>query len=150
MNSSESLQQTTCLHPALLLDILGQPPISFHRCYVQITNSVTAALWLSYAVYHVIEHGGEFASAEGTDGWFSKSQLQWEHETGLTRREQEAARKNLALLGLLQEKQPGLNQPLQFRIDMDLLMQLLDTQAQANSLGGMTPNAGPCPPAFGW
>ena len=129
--------QTSYINPALILDILGQQPISFHRCYVQLTKSVTSALWLSYAVYHAFEQGGDVADADEAEGWFSKSQNQWELETGLTRREQESARKNLITLGLLHERQPGMNRPLQFRIDMELLMQMLDAQASANTADNM-------------
>ncbi len=108
----------------LLLDLLGQAPIVFHRCYVNITGSVTAALWLSYAVYHITE------IALADDGWFSKSQLEWERETGLSRREQESARKLLIGLKILKERRPGLQRPLQFQIDFDILMQQLQVQSE--------------------
>lgn len=108
----------------LLLDLLGQTPIVFHRCYVGITGSVTAALWLSYAVYHLTENTPE------DDGWFSKSQLEWEQETGLSRREQESARKLLVGLNILRERRPGLQRPMQFQIDLDVLMQRLQEQSE--------------------
>lgn len=114
------------IDPALLLDIFGQQPISFHPCYVAITGSVTAALWLSYAIYHLHEQ------EDDNDGWFSKSQQSWEEETGLSRREQESARKRLIELGLLEERRPGLKQPLQFRISHARLVGMLQALATAN------------------
>jgi len=111
----------------LLLDLLGQAPIVFHRCYVDITGSVTAALWLSHAVYHITEHAAE------EDGWFSKSQSAWEQETGLSRREQETARKLLVGLHILKERRPGLQRPMQFQIDFDILMQRLQGQSEIGS-----------------
>lgn len=111
----------------LLLDLLGQTPIVFHRCYVDITGSVTAALWLSHAIYHITENATE------EDSWFSKSQSAWEQETGLSRREQETARKLLVRLDILKERRPGLQRPMQFQIDFDILMQRLQAQSEIGS-----------------
>ena len=108
--------------PALLLEILGQAPIVFHRIFVDITGSVTAALWLSYALYALEERRA------GDDGWFSKSQDEWQRDTGLTRREQETARKRLRALELLEERR-GMNLPLTFRVDCLRLLALIEAQA---------------------
>jgi len=76
-----------------------QQPVAFHRMFVDITGSVTAALMLSQAFYW---------SKKGRkghwDGWFFKSAGEWEVETGLTRREQESARKKLKKFDWWQEK----------------------------------------------
>src|ERR1700674_3255260 len=88
------------LSPELLLQILDLP-VSFHRCLVPITGSVTAALLLSQAI----------CTAQEVDptlnGWFGKSQDEWEEETGLTRCEQETARRVLREAGFLEERRVG-------------------------------------------
>lgn len=49
-------------------------------------------------------------------GWFYKTQEEWEEETGLTRREQETARRRLKEIGVLQEKYQGVPRKVYFRI----------------------------------
>ncbi|WP_421287573.1 helix-turn-helix domain-containing protein [Aeromonas veronii] len=89
-------------------------PIAFHRPFVAITGSVTAALFLSQALYWAKR------CKEHEDGcsWFYKTQADWEEETGLTRYEQEGARKALRNLGVLKEKRVGLPAQLYFSIDL--------------------------------
>ena len=111
------------IDPGLLLELFGQAPIVFNRIYVDIAGSVAAALWLAYAVYHVCER----ESAPGN--WFSKSQHDWERETGLSRREQERARKQLRLLGVLEEQRHP-NAPLAYRIVLVRLYALMETHSQ--------------------
>lgn len=38
------------LQSAMLLDLVGQAPITINRAFVDLTGNVLAALWLSYAV----------------------------------------------------------------------------------------------------
>lgn len=95
--------------PTLLLELFGQTPIVFNRIYIDVNGSVTAALWLAYAIYHVSEQGADPA------GWFVKSQQEWLLDTGLSRREQESARTRLRALNLLQEQRTP-NAPLAYRI----------------------------------
>ncbi len=73
-------------------------PIAFQRSFVSLTGSINAALMLSQAVYW---------SRRCTDGWFYKTQGEWQEETGLTRTEQETARKNLRAKGFIEEKKRG-------------------------------------------
>lgn len=97
------------LSEALLLHIF-EPPITLHRCLVPLTGSVTAALMLSQA----IRATEELDSA--ACGWFTKSQEQWSEETGLTRWEQETARRILRSTGLLEEQRSGMPARLWFRV----------------------------------
>ncbi len=78
-----------------LLDL----PIAFHRAFVKIGGGVTAGLMLSQAHYW-----SKNKTAKQRGGWFYKSQSDWEEETGLTRREQETARKHLRAKHLLEER----------------------------------------------
>ncbi len=66
------------------------------------------------------------------EGWFWKTRTEWQHETGLSRCEQENARKALAAHGLLHETRRGMPARMHFRIDLDRLGQLLAQSAQAN------------------
>lgn len=106
------------LDPSMLLAILGERPIVFHRLYMDVTGSVSAALWLAYAIYHIDEQGTD------EQGWWSKSQADWELDTGLSRREQESARKRLSLLGVVEEQRQQ-NAPLLFRLNMPRLYELM-------------------------
>lgn len=66
-------------------------PIAFHRSFVTVTGSVLAALMLSQAVYW-------HPRGSGANNWFYKTQAEWEAETGMSRYEQEGARKKLRLV----------------------------------------------------
>ncbi len=61
------------------------------------------------------------------EGWFYKSQKEWEEETGLTRSEQEIARKQLKQTGFWQEKLKGVPATLYYCVDCEILQtRLLD------------------------
>ena len=106
----------------LLLDVLDLP-VSFHRCLVPISGSVTAALMLSHAIATTqsIDHT--------TREWFSKSQDQWSDETGLSRWEQQTARRALRAAGLLEEARHGVPAKLWFRVRLDMVWRALHAHA---------------------
>jgi len=115
------------LPPELLLEVFAEP-IMFHRCYVALTGSVTAALLLSYASYTT----EQIADEQAGDGWFVKTVAQWQRDTGLTRSELETARRKLKAQGLWEERRHGPPPaPLQFRINQAALFDQLRTQALA-------------------
>lgn len=66
-------------------------PIAFQRVFVRLTGSITGALMMSQAVYWQNRCDAE-------DGWWWKTQEQWEMETGMTRRELESARRSCGKL----------------------------------------------------
>lgn len=66
-------------------DLLDRP-IAYHRIFVALTGSVKAAILLSQALYWQ-------KRAKQKDGWWYKTAEEWQDETGLTRHEQETARK---------------------------------------------------------
>ncbi|MBT0960216.1 hypothetical protein [Denitromonas iodatirespirans] len=112
------------IDPALVLEVFGQSPIVFHRIYVDVTGDILAALWLSYAVYYLNEYP-EAAEA----GWLARSQDDWHADTGMSRREQERARRRLRELGLIQERRRP-NASMQFQVDYERLYDLLDAAAK--------------------
>ncbi|OQC17867.1 hypothetical protein [Candidatus Skiveiella danica] len=106
------------LSPELLLAVFDMP-VSFHRCLVPVAGGVTAALMLSQAIW--ITETLESASS----GWFMCSQEQWTQETGLTRWEQETARRALRRAGLLVERRLGMPAKLWFRVCPDAVLRAL-------------------------
>jgi hypothetical protein len=66
------------------------------------------------------------------EGWFWKTRAEWQRETGLSRHEQENARKALVARGLLHEARRGMPARMHFRVDLDRLGQLLAQAAQAS------------------
>lgn len=79
------------------MNLLNQlQTVTFHRAFVDIGGSINAALLLSNAIYWTHRLPPE------RDGWFYKTRVDWEKETGLTRREQDKARQQLIENGLLE------------------------------------------------
>lgn len=93
----------------MLLEIFDAP-ITFHRCLVPVAGGVTAALFLSQAIW-LTETQTRF-----TEGWFMCSQEQWTQETGLSRWEQETARRELRVAGLIEERLVGMPAKLWYRV----------------------------------
>jgi len=89
-------------------------PIAFQRPFVDLGIGITGALMLSQCVYW---HG----RTSDKHGWFYKSQADWEEETGMTRREQETARKRLQKAGFLEEARKGVPARLFFRVNVEKL-----------------------------
>ncbi len=107
---------------AHLLHLLDRP-IAFHRCFVDITGSVTAALMLSQAIYWQ-------KRTKDHDGWWYKTRDEWTEETGMKRKEQEGARKRLRELGILHEQLRGVPATLWYRVDEIRLLELLAKPAE--------------------
>jgi hypothetical protein len=103
--------------PEKILGALDRP-IAYHRVFVSLTGSVTAAVMLSQMVYWQ-------KRATREDGWWHKGRDEWEEETGLTRREQETARAVLRDMGVLSEDLRGMPARLYFRIDAGRLEHLI-------------------------
>ena len=122
-----------CLHQ--LLQLLDRP-IAFHRCFVTLTGSVTAALMLSQAYYWQ-------QRAKSDDGWWFKTRDDWTEETGMGRREQEGARKTLRNLDLLQEDLRGVPATLWYKIDETKLLEAIASLSNPTVTG-------PTPPHSSW
>lgn len=93
-------------------------PIAFQRPLVRLGAGITGALMLSQAIYWS-------RRTDDADGWFYKSQPEWEDETGLTRYEQEGARKALCKLGVLEEVRQGVPAKLFYRVNFDRIRAIL-------------------------
>ena len=88
------------------------PPISYPRCFASIAG-VTGAIMISHALYCTRRESF-------SDKWLDKTPLTWEFETGLTRFEQESAKKRLKNIGILEEKNINC-----FRINTEILHNIL-------------------------
>ena len=106
----------------LLLEVFDIP-VSFHRCLVPVTGGITSALMLSQAIWttHALEPAAE--------GWFMRSQEEWTEETGLSRWEQETARRALRRAGLLEERRFGMPARLWFRVHAEAVWRALQLSA---------------------
>jgi len=102
-------------YPEQLFDLLDRP-IAFHRGLKRVINSANTALMLSQAIYW---------SRRTEDGWFYKTQVEWEEETFLTRSEQELARKYLRTQPFWHEERRGCPAKLYFRVDFQTLLKAL-------------------------
>ena len=111
--------------PEMFLTILDRP-IAYHRIYATITGSVTAAVMLSQAMYWT-------PRTNDLDRWFYKTSVEWEKETGLSRREQETARRILKDLAILEEKKQGLPCKLFFKIDLEKLYSCIIESAKPDT-----------------
>lgn len=104
-----------------ILELLDRP-IAFQRSFVRLTGSINAALMLSQAVYW---------STRSTlpNGWFYKTRDEWEEETGLSRYEQEGARKILIAKRLLAEVKRGVPCKVHYQVNAEeLAIQLGENQ----------------------
>lgn len=99
-----------------------QRTIAFRRVFVDWAGSVNAALMLSQLMYWMERSNKE---------WVYKTQSDWEDELGLTRREQDTARKELKARGLIEETKTGAPPRIYFRPGKRLL-DLLGVYGDAN------------------
>ena len=117
---------------ALMLDVLGQAPVMFHRAYVGIAGSITGALWLSFAMARRAQAVAAIPpDSPDTDGpvWFSFSRDECEEGTGLTRHQQDTARRDLRQIGIVLERRKSTTE---VAIHTGKLGQLLMTQTRAH------------------
>ncbi|WP_252362280.1 DNA-binding protein [Acinetobacter cumulans] len=101
-----------------LIEAMNDQPIAFNKHYVFIGCGINGALMLSQLVYWT-------SRTRNKDGWIYKTHEEWTQETGLTRREQDTARKTLKSLGFLIEKKVGVPCKLHFRVERENLYKAL-------------------------
>ena len=107
-----------------LLHLLDRP-IAFQRSFLRLGVGVTGALFLSQMIYWQNRMDGE---------WFYKTQADLEDETGLGRYAQEAARKKLTEIGVLEEQKKGIPAKLYFRVNEAAILALLMPESQQASM----------------
>lgn len=90
--------------------------VAYYPKLVEVTGGVLPNLFLCQMYYWLGKQKNPY-------GWIYKTQAEIEKETGLTRKQQETARKFLKARGLLQEKYTGCPRRLEFWLDKDTLNQ---------------------------
>jgi len=106
---------------ALLAALSSERPIAYSANLGRIAGDVKAGLLLSQMLYWTrvgtdIERNG---------GWIGKTRQQWTLETGLSRAEQESARKCLLSHGFIQESLHGTPAKLAFKVNLAHVSQAL-------------------------
>lgn len=102
----------------VILALLGDKPVAFHPMLAHVLGGVKMALFVSQLLYW-------HDKGQSPEGWIWKTQAEFEEETGLSRREQETARKHLCALGVLEEKLSGIPARLHYRLNTDRLLDLI-------------------------
>ncbi|MHC5853934.1 hypothetical protein [Nostoc sp.] len=90
--------------------------VAYYPKLVEVTGGVLPNLFLCQMYYWL-------GKQKNPEGWIYKTQAEIEKETGLTRKQQETARKFLKARGLLQEKYTGCPRRLEFWLNKDALNQ---------------------------
>lgn len=103
----------SCQQKYDVLDLFDRA-IAYNPAYVKLGIGVTGAVMLSQAVYWSKRTGAN-------NEWFYKTQDEWESETGLTRREQETARKKMKERGILLEDKRGVPCKIWYKVDKMVL-----------------------------
>ena len=123
---------------AAVAELLG-PSLSFHRVLAGVAGGVHAGLLLSRALYLT-----RLQLRRQLDAWIANSASRWTHEIGLSRREQEAARRELMRAGLWEETLTGIPARLVARIRLECLLDLLARGGRGVSGGLIVPSGPEC------
>lgn len=114
------------------LEHMFDRPIAFHRILAKISGSVGAGVFLSQALYW-------HTRTRNDDGWFYKTQDEWEEETCLSPKMQKKARARWKELGILDEEARGLPRRLYYRIHMANLLEKIKEYAINQSVELVSP-----------
>jgi hypothetical protein len=98
------------------LGILDRP-IAFQRAFVELTGNIDAALLLSQAYYWALRSQG---------GRFWKTMLQWQEEVGLSRHEQDHARKILKTFPFWKEETRKIEHRVWYTVDPQAVLDAVD------------------------
>ncbi len=123
---------------AAVAELLG-PSLSFHRVLAGVAGGVHAGLLLSRALYLT-----RLQMRRQLDAWIANSSSRWTHEIGLSRREQEAARRELMRAGLWEESLTGIPARLVARIRLECLLDLLARGERGTPSGLIVPSGPEC------
>jgi hypothetical protein len=109
-----------------VLEGLGRPATYYPSLHT-ITGGVLPTLFLCQLLYWK----GKEADP---DGWIYKTQQDWTDELGLSRWEQESARRELRKRGFLEERYQGLPRRLEYRPNLTALNDAWETKHSAYRL----------------
>jgi len=109
----------------MVAKVLG-PSVAYHRTLADIGGGVHAGLMLSRALYRT-----RLQVTRRHDAWITNTAARWSEEIGLSRREQETARRDLVRIGVWEEALRGMPPRLVARTRLDCLLSLLNDGAPA-------------------
>ena len=125
LDASADLRSDNARDWALLAQLLG-PTVAYHRVLSDIAGGIHGALMLSRAL--ALTRAPHHRQPEA---WIGRSATQWCADLGLSRREQETARRELLRTGVWEESLIGTVRTLRARLKIARLHALL-THEQAN------------------
>ena len=114
---------------AVLAQLLG-PSLGYHRALTEVAGGIHAGLMLSRALHLTRQQ-----IKRRLDAWICNSAAHWSDEIGLTRREQETARRSLTRIGVWEETLKGIPPSMMARVRLDCLLTLLTEGASPEILG---------------
>ena len=111
---------STDWHDRILIAELLGPAVAFHRALAAVAGGIHGGLLLSRAL-----HLTRLQARRQRDIWIVDSGAHWFEELGLSRREQEAARRDLLQIGVWEERIAGIPSSLFARVRLEVLVALL-------------------------
>lgn len=109
---------------AILL-LLGDRPVAYHPMLAKKLGGVESAVFASQLLYWT-------GKGKLPGGWIFKTQAEFEEETGLTRRNQETARRKLKEIGALEEDLRGVPATMHYRLNLDIMAEILSDTRQSS------------------
>ena len=106
------------LRKETLMAVLGSP-IAYYSLLARILGGVEESLFVSHFF-------SWYDKGHNPEEWLYRTQDEILEETGLTRRNQETARKQLREVGVLEEKRAGIPARLTYRLNLDTLATLVN------------------------
>jgi hypothetical protein len=112
--------------------LLTDRPVAYHPILAHVLGSAIAAILLSQFLYWL-------PRSRDHEGWFYKDRDEIQAETGLTRDNQETARRVLREASILEERYAGMPKRLYFRIDITELTKSLSGYVQRSGTPSESP-----------
>ena len=138
-----AMPDTTAPLPVQVMMEMFEQPIHFHPWCAKVTGSAIAGLWLSYALRRtqkLLDPGYFFDDevqtpepVEPDQAWFIAKVEDVSQETGMSKFEQQSAKRVLRKMTLIDERVQGLPAQKEYRVNMPLLMQSLQDMIQQRS-----------------
>ena len=132
MNQHVDLIDALEREPELAL-LVAQPPIAFHRSFVDITGSAMAALLLSSYLEQ------QESQPLTLDGWFEVDGADLQYRSGLADKERQMAHKTLLSQSLVRDRR-GKTGRRELKIDFDRISHAILAAARQRSVRLQVPN----------
>ncbi|MBX3467164.1 MAG: hypothetical protein KF878_09745 [Planctomycetes bacterium] len=118
------------LHPEVARYLAGGRVLAVRPEYIDVGGSLAAGVMLAQGCFWQRVSDEQAERGERKNQWWHKTSDEWTHETRLTRREQEGARRRLRTLGILRESRRGEPVRLWYQVDWPALAAALAAAAE--------------------